>query len=108
MANLGKVHVGDVNTDIVVPVEDTVNGTNVAYDLSANPGTYTIIISDPDGNDTEIAASILNAPGTNGKIHKINTDSTLFDEPGAWTASPHLDLDDGGDFTGNPITFEVL
>ena len=109
MANLGKVHVGDVNTDIVIPVEDTQSGTNVAFDLQANPGSYFIILEDPDGNESaELAASIVNSPGTDGKIHHLNTDSTIFDESGAWTAKPRLRLDDGGIYTGNPITFEVL
>ena len=108
MANIGKPHTGDINTDIVVPVEDTVNGTNVAFDLSANPGTYYIIVGDPDGNEQTFAAAIVNSPGTDGKIHYLNTDSTLFDEKGFWYAKPRVDLDDGSDFTGNPIYFEVL
>ena len=109
MANLGKPAVGDVNTDIVIPVEDTQNGTNVAFDLQANPGDYFIIVSDPDGNDSaELAASIVNSPGTDGKIHHLNTSAALFDESGAWTARPRLRLDDGSIYTGNPITFEGL
>lgn len=108
MVNLGKVHVGDVNTDIKIPVEDTENGSNSAYDLSANPGTYYIIIGDPDENEQTFTASIVNSPGTDGLIHYLNTDSTLFDEKGLWYAKPRVDLDDGGDFTGNPIYFEVL
>lgn len=108
MVNLGKVHVGDINTDIVLPVEDTENGTNSAFDLSANPGTYNIIIGDPDGNEQEFTAAIVNAPGTDGKIHYLNTDASLFDEAGLWYAKANLDLDDGSDFTSNPAYFEVL
>lgn len=109
MANLGKVHVGDVNTDIVMTVQDTQSGTNVAFDLQANPGDYYIIVIDPDGNESsELAAAIVNSPGTDGQIHYLNGDSTLFDESGAWQAKARLRLDDGAVFTSNPITFEVL
>lgn len=108
MVNLGKVHTGDINTDIVIPVQDTVNGSNIAFNLQANPGTYYIIIGDPDGNETSLAASIVNAPGTDGRIHHLNVNASLFDEAGLWYAKPRVDLDDGGDFTGNPVFFEVL
>jgi hypothetical protein len=109
MANLGKVHTGDVNTDIVMTVQDTQSGTNVAFDLQANPGDYYIIVIDPDGNESsEFAAAIVNSPGTDGQIHYLNTDTTLFDESGAWQAKARLRLDDGSIYTSNPITFEVL
>lgn len=108
MVHLGKPHIGDVNTDIVIPVEDTVNGVNVAFDLSANPGNYYIIVIDPDGNESsEFTASLVNSPGTDGYIHYINTDASLFDEKGIWAAKPKVRLDDGGIFTGNPKYFEV-
>lgn len=108
MVNIGKPHVGDINTDIQIPVQDTVNGINIPYDLSANPGTYYIIIGDPDENESEFTAAIVNSPGTDGKIHYLNTNAALFDEKGMWYAKPHLDLADGSDFTGNPVYFEVL
>lgn len=108
MVNLGKVHVGDINTLLILPVEDTQSGSNVAFDLSANPGTYYIILIDPDGNESSHAAGVANAPGTDGKIQFLNTDSTLFDEAGYWQAKARLDLDDGSDFTSNEVGFEVL
>lgn len=109
MVNIGKPHVGDTNIDIVIPVEDTQSGVNVAFDLQANPGDYFIILIDPDGNESaELGATIANSPGTDGKIHYIVSSGAILDESGAWSAKPRLRLDDGGVFTGNPIIFEVL
>lgn len=111
MANKGKIHVGDKNTDIQIPVEDTdTSDTNTAVDFSVTPATtLEILVYDPDGNlqDT-LTASILNAPGSDGIIHSVNNNAALFDEPGSWQFKAHVIFNDGGDFTSNPIIKEVL
>ena len=109
MANKGKVHVGDVNTDIILTVQETVNGVNIPLDLNANPfTTLQVILSDPDGNESLHTAALVNAPGTDGKIHYLNTIAGTFDESGAWTAKAKVTLADGSIFTSNEKTFEVL
>lgn len=106
---LGKVHVGDVNTDVILTVQETVNGTNIALNLSTNPyTTLQIIISDPDNNESTFTAALVNSPGTDGKIHYLNTIAGTFDESGAWKAKAKVTLADGSIFTSNEITFEVL
>ncbi len=107
MANLGKVHVGDVNTDIILTMQKTVSGTNSAYDVSAVGAVLQIIIADPDGNETTFTATLV-GDGTDGVINYVNTDSTLFDESGAWTAKGRATFTDSTVFTSNPVTFEVL
>lgn len=106
---LGKPHVSDVNTDIILTVQETINGSNIALNLSTNPYTsLKVIISDPDKNEAEYTAALVNSPGTDGKIHYLNTLSATFDEPGAWAAKAKVTLSDGSIFTSNEIIFEVL
>ncbi len=107
---IGKIHTGDVNSDIIMTINETVDGTNIAYDLdAANFSLLQIIVFDPDGNtEITLTASLVNSPGTDGKIHAINSSSTTFDEGGAWTAKGKVTLSDGSIFTSNDITFEVL
>lgn len=109
MANIGKIHTGDVNSDLILTVEETVNGVNQAFDLdAANFSLLQIILSDPDENESSHTAALVNSPGTDGKIHFLNTDAAVFDDGGAWTAKAKITLDDGSIFTSNPVTFEVL
>jgi len=106
---IGKIHVGDVNSDLILTIKETVNGVNQAFDLDSNGySAVEIILSDPDGNESTHSAALVNSPGTDGKIHYINTDSTTFNEGGAWTAKGKVTLSDGSIFTSNEITFEVL
>ena len=106
---VGKVHVGDVNTDIILTVQETVSGSNIALNLQSNPySSLKVILSDPDNNESEHTASLVNSPGTDGKIHYLNTNSTTFDESGAWKAKAKVTLADGSIFTSNEIIFEVL
>jgi hypothetical protein len=107
MANLGKIHVGDVNTDLILTVQKTVSGVNSVYDISTGVDTLEIIIADPDGNETTFTASLV-GDGTDGKIHYINTSAATFDESGAWTAKGKVTRTDLSVFTSNPVTFEVL
>ena len=106
---VGKIHVGDVNSDLILTIQETVNGVNQAFDLDSNNySTVEVILSDPDENESTHTAALVNSPGTDGKIHYINTDSTVFDVSGAWTAKGKVTLDDGSVFTSNEVTFEVL
>jgi len=109
MVNLGKIHIGDVNTDIIILCQNTnTSDSNVVIDFSVDTGTYQIIVIDPDGNESTHTASLLNSPGTDGKVHFVNGDSTLFDEKGAWGFKAKLTFDAGGIFTTNPVYKEVL
>ncbi len=106
---VGKIHVGDVNTDLILTINETVNGVNQAFDLQAAAySVVEIIISDPDGTETIKTGALVNSPGTDGKIHAINSVSALFNVGGAWTAKGRVTLVDGSIFTSNEITFEVL
>lgn len=106
---LGKVHVGDVNTDIILTVQETVNGVNIALNLQTNPFTLLqVILSDPDSNESLHTAALVNSPGTDGKIHYLNTSSATFDESGAWKARAKVTLADGSIYTSNELIFEVL
>lgn len=105
----GKVHIGDVNTDIILTVQETVNGVNIALNLQSNPfTTLQVILSDPDGNESTFTGALANPPGTDGKIHYLNTSSSTFDESGAWKAKAKVTLSDGSIFTSNEVIFEVL
>jgi hypothetical protein len=110
MPNLGKIHVGDKNTDLQLVVQDTsVSDVNTAVDFSTDTASaYTIIVTDPDGTETELAASLLNSPGTDGIIHHVTTVTTLFAQAGPHTFKAKITFDDGGIFTSNPVTREVL
>jgi|TARA_R110000787_G_scaffold191845_1_gene303403 hypothetical protein len=109
MVNLGKIHTGDTNTDIQITCQNTTTSdTNVAIDFSTDTATYQIIVIDPDDNESTHTASLLNSPGTDGIIHFVNGDSTLFDEAGVWGFKAKLTFDAGGVFTTNPIFKEVL
>ena len=109
MAAEGKIHVGDIGTDIQILINETdVSGTNIVFDLTGSTG-HSIIVYDPQGNlENTLTASILNPPGTDGIIRAINTDSTLFDEEGPWEFKGEVTLSGGNKFTTNRILKEVL
>lgn len=108
MVNLGIVHVGDVNTDFQLLVEDTdINNNNNPVDL-ATTSARQIVFTDPSGNETSKSASILTPPGTDGVIHFVNTDSTFVDEAGLWHYRAKLTFNDGGVFQSNDFEFEAL
>jgi len=111
MAAEGKIHVGDINTDIQLTVQDTqIGGANTPVNFVTTPiASSNIIVYDPSGNiQATLAASILNPPGTDGIIHAVNTLGTLFDEAGPWEFKGELNMSDGGKFTTNRILKEVL
>jgi hypothetical protein len=111
MPNLGKIHVGDRNTEIILTVQDTqTNDTNIPLDLQANPANILEIrVFDPDGTEkTPLTASIKNVPGTDGKISGVNSDAAFFDQKGLWEFRARVTLVSGGIYTSNPHIEEVL
>jgi len=105
----GKIHVGDLGTDIQIVITDTdINGVNVILNLTGSISQF-IKIFDPDGNlETTLSASILNPPGTDGIIRAINTSAELFDEEGLWEFKGEITDSGGNKFTTNRIGKEVL
>ena len=107
MVNLGKVSVGDKRTDFQILLEVTdVNGTNATEDISGYT-TFDIILIDPDDNEQTLTGSFL-TDGTDGISRHINTDTTLIDETGIWSFKGFYVDASGGEYTSNPIFFEVL
>jgi len=109
MAAEGKIHVGDIGTDIQILINDTdITGTNVVFDLTGST-VHKILVYDPNGNlEITLTASILNPPGTDGIIHAINSSAALFDEEGPWEFKGEVTLGGGNLFTTNRILKEVL
>ena len=101
---------GDKDTDLQVVVEDTdVTGTNILVDFNARATTLIeLLVIDPDGVVTPFVASLLNPPGSDGIIHYVNIDATLFDQPGPWEFKGRITFTVGGPYTSNPIIREVL
>jgi len=108
MAAEGKIHVGDIGTDIQILFNETdVTGTNVVLDLTGTT-LWRIFVYDPSGNlESTLTASILNAPGTDGIIRHVTTVS-IFDEEGPWEFKGEVTLASGNLFTTNRILKEVL
>ena len=111
MANKGKIHVGDKNTEIQLEVEDTdITNSNVTVDFNATPATtLQILVIDPDDVvKTTLTAALKTLPGTDGIIFATNSDATLFDVPGPWKFKAKVTFTTGGIFTSNPKIREVL
>lgn len=109
MVDLGKVHVGDKGTEFQLLVQETdINNSNAPVDLSTT-STQEIIFTDPNGTEkTEVTASILNAPGSDGLIKYTNNDVSFFDEPGFWYYRAKLTFSGGDIFESSDASFEVL
>lgn len=108
MAAEGKIHVGDIGTDIQILFNETdVSGTNVVLDLTGSTA-WRIFVYDPSGNlEITLIAAILNSPGTDGIINKVTT-TDIFDEEGPWEFKGEITLASGNIFTTNRILKEVL
>lgn len=110
MVNIGKPHVGDLNTDYQLLVEETdFTGTsNTPVNLASTDAQF-MTFTDPDGNETEQTASILNPPGSDGIIRFIDSPTeSILTQAGIWKYRATLEYSDGGDFTSNDAIFEVL
>lgn len=76
---LEKIHKGDVGTVIELTVEED----GVAYDLS-QVNTHEILFEKPDGTGVKKTATIVNAPGTDGKMQYV-AEAAFFDQAGKWS-----------------------
>jgi len=105
----GKVHTGDTYTDFQLVVKKTeTSGSNVAVDLSAT-SVRKFIFTDPSGSETEVTASIVNSPGSDGLLRYINsTPSPVISTAGLWKYRAKITMTTGGIFQSNEATFEVL
>lgn len=101
------VRVGNIGTDIIVDMTKIVNNVEQALDLN-NPAisSATIELRKPRGTIVTVNASILNIPGTNGKIH--HTDGVgIFDKRGRWQIRGTVNYAGGGIFKGSWTGFTV-
>lgn len=109
MANLGKIHTGDVNTDFQLLVQDTdINDVNTPVDLATTTLREIIFTKPETGVEVTKTAAILNPPGTDGVINFVNTDAAFINETGLWYYRAKLTLSGGGVFQSNAVEFEVL
>lgn len=101
------VRVGNIGTDIIVNMTEIVNNVEQARDLS-NPAitSSTIEMRKPRGTIISIVSSILNLPGTDGKIHKVDA-TGIFDKRGRWQIRGVLNYAGGGIFKGSWAGFTV-
>lgn len=111
MVDIGKPHVGDIDTDFQLLVEETdfAGASNTPVDLSTTTTQY-MIFTDPDGTETQATASILNSPGSDGLIRYIDTAilSAATARAGIWKYRARLVFSSGGEFSSNDAVFEVL
>lgn len=110
MTNAGKIHVGDLSTDIQVLIQDTnTSGVNNPVNLAL---CSTILITMLDPNDAIIGsfnASILDNPGTDGIAHIITSGSVSVWTIGGyykWFAT--YTLTGGGTYSTNSAIHEIL
>ena len=105
----GKVHTGDTYTDFQLLVEKTgTSGTNTVLDLSA-ASVLQMVFTDPEGTETTVTGTILNAPGSDGLLRFINNSGDLdIDKTGLWTYRAKVTMSVGGVFQSNESSFEVI
>jgi len=100
------VRIGNKGTQIILTMTEVVAGVETAVDLSAGVSTVQIETRKPRGTITTLTASILNLPGTDGKIHHI--DSTgIFDRRGRWQTRGIINYSNGNLFKGSWAGFQV-
>jgi len=84
---VGKIHVGDVKTELKPRVIDDSTGTAVIVNL-ANYDTFTITFLRPDGTTFTKTGSdgvaIFNPPGADGVLHYITPSPSIWDQKGLW------------------------
>ena len=108
--NIGKPHVGDVNTDFQLVCEETNVGktANTVINL-AGTTSVSIYFERPDRTILgPFTARIVTPPGTDGIIGYINGDSTLLSVSGYWKRWGKINFSDGGVFYTNHVIFQVL
>ena len=101
------VRKGNVGTDLIVNMKEIVNDAEVVVDLD-NPTitSATVELRKPRGTIVQLSASIVNIPGTDGKIH--HTDGAgVFDKRGRWQIRGTVNYAGGGIFKGSWVGFTV-
>lgn len=100
------VRIGNIGTQIILNMTEVVTGVEQAVDLSSGVSTVTIDIRKPRGTIVNLASSILNPPGTDGKIHHIDSVG-IFDRRGRWQARGIINFSNGNIFKGSWAGFQV-
>ena len=101
------IRLGNVGTDLIVNMTEIVNNQEQALDLD-NPtiSSSTIELRKPRGTIVSLTSSIVNSPGTDGKIH--HTDGVgIFDKRGRWQIRGVVNYSGGGLFKGSWTGFTV-
>jgi hypothetical protein len=101
------IRTGNIGTDLIVNMTEVINNQEQARDLDNPPITSsTIELRKPRGTIISLSSSIVNAPGTDGKIH--HTDGVgIFDKRGRWQIRGVLNYAGGGIFKGSWTGFTV-
>ena len=101
------VRIGNIGVQLIVNMTEIVNGVEQALDLNAlGLQSSTIELRKPRGTITSVASSILNPPGTDGKIHHIDSVG-IFDRRGRWQLRGRIVLTNNNVFKGSWSGFTV-
>lgn len=93
----------EINQPFRIIIECYLNG--VIADLGEFSKLEMIYYS-PSGVETKVTASILNAPGTDGKIY-YDVPANIFNDARVWEAKPLLTTGDSKELPGEPIQIEI-
>jgi len=100
------VRIGNIGTQIILTMTEVVSNAEVAVDLSAGISTVQIELRKPRGTVVTLTASILDPPGTNGKIHHIDSVG-VFDRRGRWQSRGIINFTNNNIFKGSWSGFQV-
>ena len=101
------IRIGNIGTDLIVKMTELVNGVETTVDLSTFTfSSLQIQVRKPRGAITTLTASILNAPGTDGKIHVVDG-AGIFDRRGRWQIRGVMNITGGNVFKGSWAGFQV-
>ena len=87
---VGKIHVGDIKTELKPTVYDDSSGSAVVVNL-ANFDTFTMTFLRPDNTTfsktNSDGVAIFNPPGADGVLHYITGTPSIWDQAGLWGIS---------------------